>query len=105
MRAALFRAVPLVAVPAAAVPIARARAAQLGEGTLERGDRGDDVRRLQERLTKLDLQTDADGVLGAGTVTQVKACERREDLAVDGRVSPGPVHEDPLPFRRSLDGR
>jgi murein DD-endopeptidase MepM/ murein hydrolase activator NlpD len=92
VRAALSRAVPLVAVLAAAVPVAQARAAQLGERTLERGDRGDDVRQLQELLTKLDLDTDADGVFGAGTVTQVKAYERREDLPVDGRVSPGQVH-------------
>jgi len=92
VRAALSRAVPLVAVLAAAVPIAQARAAQLGERTLERGDRGDGVRQLQELLTKLELDTDADGVFGAGTVTQVKAYERREDLPVDGRVSPGQVH-------------
>ena len=92
MRAALSRAVPLVAVLAAAAPVAQARAAELGERTLERGDRGDDVRQLQELLTKLDLETDPDGVFGAGTVTHVKAYERREDLPVDGRVSPGQVH-------------
>jgi murein DD-endopeptidase MepM/ murein hydrolase activator NlpD len=92
VRAALSRAVPLVAVLVAAVPVAQARAAELGERTLERGDRGDDVRQLQELLTKLDLDTDADGVFGAGTVTQVEAYERREDLPVDGRVSPGQVH-------------
>ena len=92
MRAALSRAVPLVAVLAAAAPVAQARAAELGERTLERGDRGDDVRQLQELLTKLDLETDPDGVFGAGTVTQVEAYERREDLPVDGRVSPGQVH-------------
>jgi len=92
VRAALSRAVPLVAVLAVAAPVAQARAAELGERTLERGDRGDDVRQLQELLTKLDLETDADGVFGAGTVTHVKAYERREDLPVDGRVSPGQVH-------------
>lgn len=92
MRAAVSRAVPLVAVLAAAVPIAQARGAELGDRTLERGDRGDDVRQLQELLTQLELDTDVDGVFGAGTVTQVKAYERREDLPVDGRVSPGQVH-------------
>jgi len=92
VRAALSRAVPLVAVLVAAVPVAQARAAELGERTLERGDRGDDVRQLQELLTKLDLETDPDGVFGAGKVTHVKAYERREDLPVDGRVSPGQVH-------------
>jgi murein DD-endopeptidase MepM/ murein hydrolase activator NlpD len=92
VRAAVSRAVPLVAVLAAAVPTARARAAELGERTLERGDRGRDVRELQELLTKLDLDTDTDGVFGAGTVARVKAYERREDLAVDGRVSPGQAH-------------
>jgi len=63
--------------------------ADLGERTLERGDRGDDVRQLQELLTDLDLRTGADGTFGADTVAHVKTYERREDLPVDGRVSPG----------------
>ena len=89
MRAALSRAVPLVAAVAAAVPAVPAGAAELGERTLERGDRGNDVRELQELLTDLDLRTDADGTFGAATVAHVKTYERREDLPVDGRVSPG----------------
>jgi murein DD-endopeptidase MepM/ murein hydrolase activator NlpD len=92
VRAALSRAVPLVAVLAAAVPIAQASAAQLGERPLERGDRGDDVRELQQLLTRLGLDTEADGVFGDGTVDRVEAYERREDLSVDGVVSPGQVH-------------
>ncbi len=92
MRAALSRAVPLVAVLVAAVPVAQASAAELGERTLERGDRGDDVRALQQLLTRLDLDTETDGVFGDGTVDQVEAYERREDLTVDGVVSPGQVH-------------
>jgi murein DD-endopeptidase MepM/ murein hydrolase activator NlpD len=92
VRAALSRAVPLVAVLAAAVPVAQASARELGERTLERGDRGDDVRELQGLLTKLDLETETDGVFGDGTVEQVQAYERREDLSVDGIVSPGQVH-------------
>jgi murein DD-endopeptidase MepM/ murein hydrolase activator NlpD len=92
VRAALSRAVPLVAALAAVAPAAAARAAELGERTLQRGDRGDDVRALQELLGDLDLGTETDGVFGAGTVARVKAYERREDLPVDGRVSPGQAH-------------
>jgi hypothetical protein len=58
VRAALTRAVPPVAVLAAAAPIAQARAAELGERTLERGDRGDDIRALQD-LVSLVCSLDA----------------------------------------------
>jgi murein DD-endopeptidase MepM/ murein hydrolase activator NlpD len=95
VRAALSRTVPLVAAVVAAAPAAPvvpASATQLGERTLERGDRGDDVRQLQELLTGLDLPTDANGTFGADTVAHVKSYERREDLPVDGRVSPGQAH-------------
>jgi murein DD-endopeptidase MepM/ murein hydrolase activator NlpD len=91
VRAALSRSVPLVAALVAAVP-APAPAAELGERTLEHGDRGDDVHALQALLTKLDLQTEADGAFGSSTVAHVRAYERREDLPVDGRVSPGQAH-------------
>jgi murein DD-endopeptidase MepM/ murein hydrolase activator NlpD len=89
VRAALSRAVPLVAAVVAAVPAVPAGAADLGDRSLERGDRGDDVRELQELLTDLDLRTEANGTFGADTVAHVKSYERREDLPVDGRVSPG----------------
>jgi murein DD-endopeptidase MepM/ murein hydrolase activator NlpD len=89
VRAALSRTVPLVAAVVAAVPSVPASATQLGDRTLERGDRGDDVRELQDLLTRLDLPTDADGTFGAETVAQVRSYERREDIPVDGRVSPG----------------
>src|SRR3954451_12329846 len=92
LRAALSRAAPRVAALVAAVPIAQASAAELGERTLERGDRGDDVRELQQLLTRLGPDTEADRVFGDGTVDQVEAYERREDLSVDGVVSPGQVH-------------
>jgi murein DD-endopeptidase MepM/ murein hydrolase activator NlpD len=92
VRAALSRTVPLVAAVVAAVPVVPASGADLGERTLERGDRGDDVRALQELLGDLDLPTEADGAFGAETVAHVKTYERREDLSVDGRVSPGQAH-------------
>jgi peptidoglycan hydrolase-like protein with peptidoglycan-binding domain len=82
----------VVAAVVAAVPIVPAGAAELGERTLERGDHGDDVRALQELLTDLDLPIEADGTFGADTVARVKSYERREDLPVDGRVTPGQVH-------------
>jgi murein DD-endopeptidase MepM/ murein hydrolase activator NlpD len=93
VRAVLSRAVPLAAAVAAVVPAVPAHAAELGERTLERGDRGDDVRALQEVLNDLDLQTDTDGVFGSGTAARVKAYERREDLPVDGRVQPGQARD------------
>jgi murein DD-endopeptidase MepM/ murein hydrolase activator NlpD len=89
VRAALSRTVPLVAAVVATVPVVPASATELGERALERGDRGDDVRTLQSLLTDLDLPTEADGAYGAETVAHVKSYERREDLPVDGRVSPG----------------
>jgi murein DD-endopeptidase MepM/ murein hydrolase activator NlpD len=93
VRAVLSRAVPMVAAAvAAAVPVAPASAAGFGERTLKRGDSGDDVRALQDLLTQLDLETEADGVFGADTVAHVKRYERREGLPADGRVSPGQVH-------------
>ena len=89
MRAALSRTVPLVAAVVAAVPVVPANAAGLGERTLERSDRGDDVRALQELLTDIDLPIAVDGAYSADTVARVKSYERREHLPVDGRVSPG----------------
>jgi murein DD-endopeptidase MepM/ murein hydrolase activator NlpD len=68
-----------------AVPASSAQAI----GTLERGDRGDDVRLVQRALTKVGIRTAADGVFGSGTSRSVRRYERREDLAVDGRVSRG----------------
>ena len=69
---------------AAAVLPAAAQAA-----TLERGDRGGDVRVLQRTLTKLGFRTAVDGVFGRRTTRSVMRYERRERLRVDGRVSNG----------------
>jgi murein DD-endopeptidase MepM/ murein hydrolase activator NlpD len=91
VRAVLSRTVSMAAVVAAAVPAAvpaAAPAAELGDRTLERGDRGDDVRELQDALTDVGLRTVADGRFGASTAASVRRYERREDLEVDGRVTP-----------------
>ena len=56
---------------------------------LQRGDEGDGVRAVQQALTDLGFPTDADGIFGGGTERSVRRYERREELAVDGRVSRG----------------
>ena len=56
----------------------------LAEKTVERGDRGPTVRKLQ-RL----LGVRADGVFGKGTVRAVKRFQRRRGLKADGIAGPG----------------
>src|SRR5687768_6522387 len=58
--------------------------AALAEKTVERGDRGPTVRKLQ-RL----LGVGADGVFGKGTVRAVKRFQRRRGLKADGIAGPG----------------
>src|SRR3954452_22707970 len=82
VRAVLSRPASVAAVAAAVLPTAPpAPAAELGERTLERGDRGGDVRELQGTLTVVGLRTVANGLFGAGTTTSVRRYERQEDLA------------------------
>jgi murein DD-endopeptidase MepM/ murein hydrolase activator NlpD len=64
-------------------------AAQAEWRTLDRGDRGDDVKLVQRALTEVGIRTRADGVYGSKTARNVKRYERREDIPVDGRVSKG----------------
>jgi murein DD-endopeptidase MepM/ murein hydrolase activator NlpD len=88
VRAVLSRTASVVALTTAALVPAAAPAAELGERTLERGDSGDDVRELQDALTRIGVPTEADGSFGASTAANVRRYERREDLTVDGRVTP-----------------
>lgn len=78
--------VAAVALLCASVP---ASAAPFGSRTLERGDRGSDVRVLQRTLTRLGLRLHADGAFGRITARKVRRYERRERIRVDGRVSRG----------------
>jgi hypothetical protein len=55
----------------------------LAERTVERGDRGKTVRKLQ-RL----LHVDADGVFGKGTVRALKRFQRRRGMRADGVAGP-----------------
>jgi rare lipoprotein A (peptidoglycan hydrolase) len=72
----------------AAAPAA-AHASTLGQRTLERGDRGDDVVTLQRILAMKGYSVGgADGVFGRLTKVAVKQLQRRRRLTADGRVGP-----------------
>ena len=57
--------------------------------TLERGDRGSQVRLVQRALNELGHRTTVDGVFGPSTSRAVKRYERRVAIKVDGTVSRG----------------
>jgi peptidoglycan hydrolase-like protein with peptidoglycan-binding domain len=76
----------IVVVPSAA------RAAQhLGERTLQQGDRGHDVRVLQDFLTRDGYRTPVVGIFGPETLRNVKRFERAHRLTADGVVGPAVV--------------
>jgi len=57
--------------------------------TLELGSRGENVRKVQERLIKFDyLKGKADGIYGRDTYNAVKLFQSRNKLTADGRVGP-----------------
>ncbi|HWT92927.1 MAG TPA: peptidoglycan-binding protein [Solirubrobacteraceae bacterium] len=58
--------------------------AALAEKTVERGDRGPTVKKLQRLLGQR-----ADGIFGKGTVRAVKRFQRRHGMKADGIAGPG----------------
>jgi Putative peptidoglycan binding domain len=66
-----------------------AQAYSFGERPLSQGDRGRDVRVLQDYLTQVGLRTDVDGQFGPRTARRVRSWERRAERRVNGRVSRG----------------
>jgi peptidoglycan hydrolase-like protein with peptidoglycan-binding domain len=68
---------------------ATAQAYSFGERPLGEGDRGRDVRVLQDYLTQVGLRTDVDGQFGPRTSRRVRSWERRSERRVNGRVSRG----------------
>lgn len=86
-----MRRLTAYALAAAALLCVPAQAASkpFGTRTLERGDRGHDVRVLQKTLTRLGLRLQADGAFGRITARKVRRYERRERIRVDARVSRG----------------
>src|SRR5918996_1631934 len=77
------RASALLAVCACTLAAALAPSSALALPTLERGDRGRSVERLQH-----GLHIAADGVFGRRTVRAVKRFQRRHGLRADGVVGP-----------------
>jgi peptidoglycan hydrolase-like protein with peptidoglycan-binding domain len=60
----------------------------LGDRTLKKGMRGQDVRVLQDYLTRAGIPTPVDGVFGPGTKANVKRFQRANGLTADGIVGP-----------------
>lgn len=79
----------LAALLAAFAPASALGAQHLGDRTLHRGDRGHDVRVLQDFLTRAGYPTPIAGVFGPQTLRNVKRFQRAHDMAVDGVVGPG----------------
>lgn len=87
----LFRLAMVLVGCVVLLPVQAASAAKrnlsLGDRTLKEGHKGQDVRVLQDFLTKAGLRTSIDGVFGPGTRKAVEDFERAQRRAVDGRVS------------------
>ena len=69
--------------------VASALSVSTGSGmnnVLKRGDSGNAVRLLQERLNKFGFNLKIDGVFGEGTENAVRTFQERLSLAVDGVV-------------------
>lgn len=82
-----FRRIAVAAVVSFCVIPATADAAAFGSRTLAKGDRGSDVRTLQQLLSDAGHACVVDGVFGAGTKASVKAWETSVDRRTNGRVS------------------
>jgi len=87
-RAAIGLALALVVL----APSAALAAKHLGQRTLHRGDRGHDVRVLQDFLTQAGLRTPIAGVFGPQTLRNVRRFQRTRHLTIDGVVGPQVVH-------------
>ncbi|OJF15066.1 peptidoglycan-binding domain-containing protein [Couchioplanes caeruleus] len=75
------------ATPAFELVAVQAAAAQ-GWPTVNRGDKGADVTAIQYLLSQHGYATDADGIFGPGSETNVKKFQSAKGLASDGDVGP-----------------
>ncbi len=76
----------IAAVAAVTLPPSGAATAAYATRILRPGDRGSDVRELQQRLSALGYRLAADGVFGPATRQAVIAFQRRQGLVADGIV-------------------
>jgi Putative peptidoglycan binding domain len=76
-------------ITAAGLLLPASASADFGDRSLREGSRGDDVRVLQDFLTRVGLRTTVDGIYGPRTARRVRSWERRSDVRVNGSVSRG----------------
>ncbi|HET6448782.1 MAG TPA: peptidoglycan-binding protein [Conexibacter sp.] len=91
-RSVIVLVVLAVAALAALGPSVAGAAQHLGERALHKGDRGHDVRVLQDFLTRAGYATPIAGVFGPQTLSNVKRFQRAHHLTVDGVVGSGTAH-------------
>jgi peptidoglycan hydrolase-like protein with peptidoglycan-binding domain len=84
--------IALALTPLAVAPAPASAAQHLGQRALQKGDRGHDVRVLQDFLTRAGYSTPIAGVFGPQTLRNVKRFQRAHHLAVDGIVGAGTAH-------------
>jgi len=81
--------ISLAVVAAALAPSSALAAEHLGDRTLHKGDRGHDVRVLQDFLTRAGYATPIAGVFGPQTLKNVRRFQRAHHMPVDGVVGSG----------------
>ena len=82
-------AIGLAVLAAALAPSGAFAAEHLGDRTLHKGDRGHDVRVLQDFLTRAGYETPVAGVFGPQTQRNVRRFQRAHHMTVDGVVGSG----------------
>ena len=81
--------IALAALVAVLAPSSALAAQHLGDRTLHQGDRGHDVRVLQDFLTRAGYPTPIAGIFGPQTLRNVRRFQRAHHMTVDGLVGPG----------------
>lgn len=77
---------PTASTPSASQPAAGDGRYPPGWSRLQRGDKGDNVKRLQDLLIKDGAKLTADGNFGRGTEAAVRDLQKRKGLKADGVV-------------------